>query len=119
MTASPDSLTDRIRARVKAARHAADRRAKASRPRVQRGRKAAPAPEPAEPSGPSLVEDRNTEALKQVFRDLAILYRQHRTRLGGPVAPGLRAATDRFRAKPSLAALVEVAAILDQLDLLN
>jgi hypothetical protein len=115
MTASPDSLTDRIRARVKAARHAADRRAKASRPRVQRGRKAAP----AEPSGPSLVEDRNTEALKQVFRDLAILYRQHRTRMGGPVAPGLRSATDRFRAKPSLAGLVEVAAILDQLELLD
>jgi hypothetical protein len=115
MTASPDSLTHRMRARVKAARRAADRRAKASRPQVQRTRKAPS----ADASGPSLVEDLETESLKQVFGDLAVLYRRYRTRTGGPVAPGLRAATDRFRAEPSLAALVEVAAILDQLDLLN
>jgi hypothetical protein len=114
MTASPDSLTDRMRSRVNAARRAADRRAKASRPRVQRTRARSP-----EPDGPSPLEDRETESLKQVFRDLAVLYRRHRTRTGGPVAPGLRDATDRFRAEPSLAALVAVAAILDQLDLLN
>jgi hypothetical protein len=115
MAASPDTLTDRMHARVEAARRAVDRRAKASRPRVQRTRKAAP----ADPARPSLVEDRDTEALKQVFGELAVLYRRHRTRTGGPVEPGLRSATDRFRAKPSLAALVEVAAILDQLELLN
>ena len=115
MTASPDSLTHRMRARVNAARHAVDRRAKASRPRVQRTRRA----RPGDSVAPSLVEDRDTESLKQVFRDLAVLYRRHRTRMGGPVAPGLRAATDRFRAKPSLAALVAVAAILEQLDLLT
>jgi hypothetical protein len=115
MTASPDSLTHRMRARVNAARRAVDRRAKASRPRVQRTRRA----RSADPAGPSLVEDRETESLKQVFRDLAVLYRRYRTRMGGPVAPGLRAATDQFRAKPSLAALVAVAAILDQLDLLT
>ena len=115
MTASPDTLTDRMRARVKAARRAVERRAKATRPRVQRTRKAAP----ADPGGPTLVEDRDTEALKQVFAELAVLYRRHRTRIGGPVEAGLRSATDRFRAKPSLAALVAVAAILDQLELLN
>jgi len=117
MTASPDSVTDRIRTRVKAARRAADHRAKASRPRVQRTRKAPP-PDPGV-GGPSLVQDRDTESLKQVFRDLGVLYRRHRTRIGGPVAPGLRSATDRFREKPSLAALVAVAGILDQLNLLN
>ena len=115
MTASPDSLTHRMRARVKAARRAVDRRARASRPRLQRTRTAPP----ADPTGPSLVPDRDTESLKQVFRDLGVLYRRHRTRMGGPVAPGLRSATDEFRAKPSLAALVAVAAILDQLELLN
>ena len=115
MTASPDSLTHRMRARVKAARRAVDRRAKASRPQVQRTRRA----RSADPSRPSLIEDGETESLKQVFRDLAVLYRRYRTRMGGPVAPGLRDATDRFRAKPSLAALVAVAAILDQLDLLT
>lgn len=115
MTASPDTLDQRMRARVKAARRAVDRRAKASRPQVQRTRKA----QSADPDGPSLVEDRETESLKQVFRDLALLYRRYRTRVGGPVAPGLRDATDRFRAEPSLAALVAVAAILDELDLLS
>src|SRR3954471_16644911 len=68
MTASPDSLTHRMRARVKIARRAADRRAKASRPQVQRTRRALS----ADPDGPSLVEDREAEALKQVFRDLAL-----------------------------------------------
>jgi hypothetical protein len=115
MTASPDSLTHRMRAQVKAARRAADRRAKATKPRVQRTRRA----ESADPAGPSRVEDLETESLKQVFRDLAVLYRRHRTRMGGPVAPGLRAANDEFRAKPSLPALVAVAAILEQLDLLS
>ena len=114
MTASPD-LTHRMRARVKAARRAVDRRAEASRPRVQRTRRA----QSADPDGPAVVEDREIESLKQVFRDLAHLYRRYRTRVGGPVAPGLRAANDEFRAKPSLAALVAVAAILDQLELLN
>jgi hypothetical protein len=115
MTASPDSLTRLMRARVKTAQGAVDRRAKATRPRVQRTRKGSS----AEPGESSLVQDRDTESLKQVFRDLAVLYRRHRTRMGGPVAPGLRSATDRFREKPSLAALVAVAAILDELDLLN
>src|SRR3954452_1028731 len=115
MTASPDTLNQRMRARVKAARRAVDRRAKASRPQVQRTRKA----QSVDPVGPSLVEDHETESLKQVFRDLALLYRRYRTRIGGPVPPGLRAATDESRAKPSRAALVAVAAILDQLDLLN
>jgi hypothetical protein len=115
MTASPDSLTHRMRARVKVARRAVDRRAKASRPRVQRTRRA----RSADPDGPTLVEDRETESLKQVFGDLAVLYRRYRIRIGGPVTPGLRAATDKFRAKPSLVALVAVAAILDQLDLLS
>jgi hypothetical protein len=115
MTASPDSLTHRMRARVKAARRAVDRRAKATEPLVQRTRRA----RSADPSTPSVVEDRETESLKQVFRDLAVLYRRYRTRTGGPVEPGLRAATDRFRAQPSLPALVAVAAILEELDLLS
>jgi hypothetical protein len=110
-----DSLTDHMQTRVKAARRALERRAKATRPRV-RGKQRTRA---ADPVGPSQVEDRETQSLKQVFRDLAVLYRQYRTRTGEPVPPELRAATDRFRAKPSLVALVEVAAILEQLDLLD
>jgi hypothetical protein len=114
MTASPETLTNRMLARVKTARCAVDRRASATRPRLQRRRA-----RPADPSAPSLEEGRTTKSLRQVFRDLGVAYRRYRSQVGGPVAPGLRAATDLFRAKPSLPSLVAVAAILDELDLLS
>ena len=115
MTAVPETLTDRMLAQVKRARHAIDRSASATRPRLQRR----PRVRPADPSAPSLEEGRDTRSLKKVFRDLGVTYRRYRSQIGGPVAPGLRAATDRFRAQPSLPALVAVAAILEQLDLLS
>ena len=114
MTVSPETLADRMRARVRTARHAVDRRASASRPQVRRARA-----RPADPGAPNLEETRETQSLKRVFRDLGVTYRRYRSQIGGPVAPGLRAATDLFRAEPSLTALVAVAAILDQLDLLS
>ena len=114
MTSSPDSLTARIIARVKVARRAVDRRGNAGRPRLQR-----PRSRPAEEGAPSLEELRATEALKMVFHNLGVVYRRYRRRTGAPVAPGLRAATDRFRAKPSIPALVAVAAILEELELLR
>jgi hypothetical protein len=115
MAASPETLTDRMLARVNAARRAVHRRGNATRPRLQRQLEA----RPADPLAPSLEEARETEAMKRVFRDLGVSYRRYRSQIGGPVAPGLRAATDRFRAEPSLPSLVAVAAILDELDLLS
>jgi hypothetical protein len=115
MTASPETLSDRMLARVNTARHALDRRARASRPRLERRRKI----RPADPAAPRTEEGRETQAMKQVFQDLGVTYRRHRSRIGGPVATGLRDATDGFRAKPSLRSLVAVAAILDELDLLS
>jgi hypothetical protein len=115
MTASPETLTDRMLARVKTARRAVDQRASASRPQLQRQRRA----RPADPNAPSLEEGRATRSLKRVFRDLGVSYRRYRSQIGGPVAPGLRAATDQFRAEPSLPSLVAVAAILEELDLLS
>lgn len=116
MTASPETtLSDRMLARVNTARHALDRRASATRPRLERRRRV----RPADPAAPRTEEGREAEAMKQVFRDLGVTYRRHRKQIGGPVATGLRAATDRFRTKPSLRSLVAVAAILDELDLLS
>jgi hypothetical protein len=115
MTASPETLTDRMLAQVKTARRAVDRRANASRPRLRRRRPA----RPADPSAPSLEQSRAAMSLKRVFRDLGVTYRRYRSQIGGPVAPGLRAATDQFRAEPSIASLVAVAAILEELDLLS
>ena len=110
-----ETLADCMLARVKAARRAVDRRATATRPRLQSRRRA----RPADPSAPNLAEARESESLKRVFRELGVSYRRYRSQIGGPVAPGLRAATDRFRAEPSLPSLIAVAAILNQLDLLS
>jgi hypothetical protein len=112
---TPETLTDRMLARVKTAQRAIHRRAGASRPQLERRRRARPAD-----LAPESVEDGGgAESLKQVFRDLGVSYRRYRSRTGTPLAPGLRAATDRFRAKPSLPSLVAVAAILDELELLS
>ena len=115
IAAGVPGLTDRMLARVDTARAAVHRRANATRPRLQRPVKA----RPADPGAPSLEEAREIEAMKRVFRDLGVSYRRYRSQIGGPVAAGLRAATDRFRAEPSLPSLIAVAAILDQLDLLS
>ena len=96
----PQTLTDRVAARVIDARLALERRASASQPKVRRS--------PPE-----------TESLKRVFRDMGLRYRRYRSQTGGPVVPGLRGAAYEFRADPSLSSLVAVAVYLDKLDLLS
>jgi hypothetical protein len=114
MTASPETVTDRMRAQVKAARHATDRRANASRPRLRR-----PRAQPADPSAPSLEQSRETQSLTHVFQALGRTYRRYRKQTRGPIAPGLRYAAYNFRAEPSLTTLVGVAVLLDELNLLD
>jgi hypothetical protein len=112
-----DTLTDRVAARVIDARLAIERRASASRPKARRNRLSSP----NTLSGDSATAGqlRETESLKRVFRDLGTRYRRYRSQTGGPVTPGLRDAAYNFRAEPSLASLVAVAAFLDELDLLS
>lgn len=114
MTASPETLTHRILARVKAARRGVDRRASATRPRVKRGR-----PRPADSGSSKMEETPETQSLKWVFQDLGVSYRRYRSQIGGPVAPGLRDAAYAFRAEPTFASLVTVAGFLDRLKLLE
>jgi len=113
----PDTLTDRVAARVIDARLAIERRAGASRPKARRGRPASSSPLP--PDAASAGELRETESLRRVFRELGVSYRRYRSQTGGPVVPGLRDAAYKFRADPSLTSLVAVAAFLDELDLLS
>jgi hypothetical protein len=115
MTEFPETLTDRVIARVNDARLAVDRNTNAARPRVGRQRRA----RPASPDSPSLEEVRESRSLKRVFRDLGISYRRYRSQTGGKVTPGLRDAAYKFRAEPSLTSLVAVATFLDELDLLT
>ena len=94
------SLTDRVAARVIDARLAIEQRAAVN--------------EPADAG-----EQREAASLRRVFRDMGVSYRRYRSQTGGPVVPGLRDAAYKFRADPSLASLVAVAAYLDDLDLLS
>lgn len=105
----PETLTGRVAERVASARLAIDRSASRQRPKAHR--KAA--------QSPAETALRETKSLKRVFRELGTSYRRYRSQTGEPVVPELRAAAYRFRAEPSLASLVAVAAFLDELDLLS
>ena len=104
---SPENLTDRIAARVVRARLALEEGSTAS-------------PSSGSPVDAKVIgERREAESLRLVFQEMGISYRRYRKQTGGPVTPGLRDAAYQFRAEPSLASLVAVAAYLDKLDLLS
>jgi hypothetical protein len=110
----PQSLTERVMARVVDARVAVDRREGATRPKSKRRRATVEAA-----VGPSSPDVRESESLKRVFRDLGVSYRQYRRQTGEPVAPAVREAAYQFRASPSITSLVSVAVHLDELDILT
>lgn len=91
---TPETLTDRVLARVTNARIALERTSGNRR-------------------------SREAESLRRVFRDLGISYRRYRSQTREPVKPELREAAYKFRADPSLTSLVAVAAYLDDMDLLS
>lgn len=96
----PDQrLTDRVIARIKAARRDVQLRSRRqSKGRSRRG------------------SDGDSRALRRVFLDLGDSYREYRRRTGEPVAPEVRDAALRFRRELDLPSLVSVAASLDRLD---
>src|SRR5947207_10674004 len=99
----PQSLTDRVQARVNDAGLAVDRRAGASRPKSRRARpsKLAVPPAVAAANGQTPEELRETQSLRRVFHDLGHSYRRYRRRTGEPVRPALREAAYQFRQAPS------------------
>jgi hypothetical protein len=117
MTAEfPETLTDRMIARVNDARLAVERGdATGARSRRRRRRPSSP----GSAISPSSEEGLKSESLRRVFRDLGISYRRYRSQTGDRVVPGLRDAAYNFRTEPSLTSLVAVAAFLDELDLLS
>ena len=111
-TESAQTLTDRVQARVDAARLVVDRRTTGGPKRQRRAR-------PASTGSPTLQEARESKSLRRVFRDLGVSYRRYRSQTGAPVIPELRDAAYNFRAEPSLTSLVAVAVFLDDLDLMS
>jgi hypothetical protein len=112
----PQSLTDRVLARVSEAGLALDRRASASRPRARRQ------PTPPDPRSADVTRTpeqvREARSLRSVFQELGDVYHQYRQRTGAPVSPEVRDAAYRFKRELDVPSLVLVAARLDQLDIL-
>jgi hypothetical protein len=116
-TELPQTLTDRVLARVTEAGLAVDRRARATRPRPTPRRSVAP--DPLSASGTRTAEQvREARSLRRVFHELGDSYRQYRQRTGAPVSPDVRDAAYQFRRELNLTSLVSVAAYLDELDIL-
>jgi hypothetical protein len=114
---SEPSLTDRVLARVHDAATALDLRTRASRPKARR-RRPAVTDRLAASMTRSPEELRQERSLRRVFLDLGDSYREYRRRTGAPVSEDVRAAANRFRRERNVPTLVQVAASLDQLDIL-
>ena len=105
---SPRPLHDRVRDRVLLASDALERGDQAWSHGVQ-----------VVGGDPPRQLNREVMALRQVFSELGITYRQYRRRTGEPLSLPLRAAATAFKHEPSLLALVPVAGFLDDLKLLD
>ncbi len=113
----PQTLTDRVLARVSDAGIAVDRRMNATRPKTARRR-----PAESDPLAASVTRTpeqvREVRSLRRVFSDLGRSYRKYRRRTGARISPDVRDAAYRFRKELSVTSLVSVAAELDELHVL-
>lgn len=112
---SPPTLTDRVKARVAAARSILDDRAREADPKPGKHR-------PATKSSAALTDssetDREVESLRRVYCEMRTLYRGYRRKTGTPPVPELRSAVRAFRHGQSLTSLVHIASFLDDRKLL-
>lgn len=114
----PQSLSDRVRARVTEVGLTLDERTRAARPKAQRPRKSrAPTLLTASSQPPELA--REARSLRRVFTEFGDAHRQYRLRTGQHTSPALREAAQTFKKAPSLTSLVAVAAFLDEDGLLE
>jgi hypothetical protein len=114
----PETLTDRVLARVTDAGRAVDRRTGATRPRSAR-RTTSPSDPLAASATRTPEQIREARSLRRVFHDLGVSYRQYRRQTGAPVSSDVRDAAKRFRRELNVTALVSVAACLDELEILT
>jgi hypothetical protein len=109
----PQSLSDRVRARVAEIGLTLDERARAARPKTRRPTKPRPPTLLSEaPPAPELA--REARSLRRVFLEFGDAHRQYRMRTGQHTSPALREAAETFKQAPSLTSLVAVAAFLEE-----
>ena len=113
----PQTLIDRVIARVNDAGESVDRRASATRPRASRRRSTL---DPLSADMTRTPEQlREARSLRRVFTEFGDAHRQYRLRTGQHTSPALREAAQTFKKAPSLTSLVAVAAFLDEDGLLE
>ena len=130
--ALPQTLIDRVIARVNDAGESVDRRASATRPRASRRRSTLDplsadmtrTPEQLREAPGFVLDDRlrqvaGFQLFRRVFEDLGTAYRRYRKETGAPVSPAVRDAAKRFRKELSVLSLASVAGRLDELKILN
>ena len=113
----PQSLSDRVRARVTEVGLTLDERARAARPKTQRPRKSRAPTLLTASQAPEMA--REARSLRRVFTEFGDAHRQYRLRTGQHTSPALREAAYAFKRAPSLTSLVVVAAFLDEDGLLE
>jgi hypothetical protein len=106
----PQTLIDRVLARVREADAAVDQRPRTTK--SNRSRRTADATRTA-------AQLRELRSLRWVFHDMGESYRQYRRRTGERVTPAVRDAADRFKREQNVPALVSLAGCLDELDVLR
>jgi hypothetical protein len=112
----PQTLLDKVLARVSDAGLTVDQRARATRPLASRRRAAARDSLSADLTRtPEQV--REARSLRLVFTDLGDSYREFRRRTGAPVSADVRDAACRFRRELNVTSLASVAARLDELQI--
>jgi hypothetical protein len=114
----PQSLSDRVRARVAEVGLTLEERARAGRPKARRPRKSR-APTLLSVASQAPEMGREARSLRRVFTEFGDAHRQYRLRTGQHTSPALREAAYAFKRAPSLTSLVVVAAFLDEDGLLE
>jgi hypothetical protein len=116
LTPVEPSLLERVRARVRTANHALQRRDTRTAPPLRPPHVAMDGL--ADRTAPVPLT-RELRALQVVYHTLGRTHRHYRERTGETISPDLKAAARAFKREPSIFSLVPVAGFLDDLRLLK
>ena len=112
----PQTVIDKVLARVSDAALTVDQRSQATRPRTSH-RRPVPLDRLAADVTRTPEQVREARSLRLVFSEFGDSYREFRRRTGAPVSADVRDAATRFRRELSVKSLATVAARLEELQI--
>ncbi|HEX2637399.1 MAG TPA: hypothetical protein VHL81_09720 [Gemmatimonadales bacterium] len=112
----PQTVIDKVLARVSDAALTVDQRSQATRPRTS-PRRPVPLDRLAADTTRTPEQVREARSLRLVFSEFGDSYREFRRRTGAPVSADVRDAATRFRRELSVNSLATVAARLEELQI--